>query len=68
MAAVLSNEFSEAASHLFLSALFEIGLVLFVITLIISALSRLLIWSVTREVKLKATKVVVVPASAQAAT
>jgi phosphate transport system permease protein len=56
MAAVLANEFTEAADNLYLSALFEIALVLFVITLIISALSRLLIWSVTREVKLKAPK------------
>ena len=56
MAAVLANEFTEAADNLYLSALFEIALVLFVITLIISALSRLLIWSVTREVKWKAPK------------
>jgi phosphate transport system permease protein len=56
MAAVLANEFTEAADNLYLSALFEIALVLFVITLSISGLSRLLIWSVTREVKLKAPK------------
>ncbi len=51
MAAVIANEFTEAADDLYLSALIEIGLVLFVITLIINALSRLLIWSVTRERK-----------------
>jgi phosphate transport system permease protein len=45
MAAVIANEFTEAADSLYLSALVEIGLVLFVITLIINALSRLLIWS-----------------------
>ncbi len=49
MAAVLANEFSEAASDLYLQALFEIGLVLFVITFAISLLSRVLIWSTTRE-------------------
>jgi len=54
MAAVIANEFTEAADDLYLSALIEIGLVLFVITLIINALSRLLIWSVTREAKAKA--------------
>ena len=47
MAAVIANEFTEAADDLYLSALIEIGLVLFVITLLINALSRLLIWSVT---------------------
>ena len=51
MAAVIANEFTEAADDLYLSALIEIGLVLFVITLVVNALSRLLIWSVTREVK-----------------
>jgi len=54
MAAVIANEFTEAADDLYLSALIEIGLVLFVITVVINALSRLLIWSVSREVKPKA--------------
>src|SRR3954468_5157327 len=48
MAAVIANEFSEATGDVYPSALVEIGLVLFVITLIINALSRLLIWSMTR--------------------
>lgn len=65
MAAVIANEFTEAADDLYLSALIEIGLVLFVITLIINALSRLLIWSVTREVKVKASQAA--PASAATA-
>ena len=50
MAAVIANEFTEAADPLYLSALVEIGLVLFVITLIVNSLSRLLIWSMTRSV------------------
>ncbi len=53
MAAVIANEFTEAADDLYLSALIEIGLVLFIITLVINALSRLLIWSVSREKKAK---------------
>ena len=59
MAAVIANEFTEADTDLYLSALIEIGLVLFVITLVINALSRLLIWSVNREVKVKVAKAVV---------
>ena len=51
MAAVIANEFTEAADDLYLSALIEIGLVLFAITLVINILSRLLIWSVNREVR-----------------
>jgi len=49
MAAVLANEFTEAADALYLSALIEIGLVLFVITLIVNMLSRTLIWSMARQ-------------------
>ena len=51
MAAVLANEFTEAADELYLHALIEIGLVLFVITLIVNGLSRLLIWSMARSAK-----------------
>jgi phosphate transport system permease protein len=50
MAAVIANEFTEAADPLYLAALVEIGLVLFMITLIVNSLSRLLIWSMTRSV------------------
>jgi len=48
MAAVIANEFSEATGDVYLGALFEIGLVLFVITLVINTASRLLIWSTGR--------------------
>ena len=40
MAAVIANEFTEAADDLYLHALIEIGLVLFVITLIVNMVSR----------------------------
>jgi phosphate transport system permease protein len=49
MAAVLANEFTEADTDLYRDALIEIGLVLFVITLVINLLSRLLIWSMARS-------------------
>jgi len=43
MAAVLANEFAEAASDVHLAALVEIGLVLFGITLVVNGVARLLI-------------------------
>jgi len=49
MAAVIANEFSEAADDLYLHALVEIGLVLFIITIVINTMSRLLIWRVGSE-------------------
>jgi phosphate transport system permease protein len=49
MSAVIANEFTEATDDLHLHALIEIGLVLFIITLVINALSRMLIWSMNRQ-------------------
>jgi phosphate transport system permease protein len=49
MAAVIANEFTEAADELYLDALVEIGLVLFIITLIVNSMSRLLIWGMARN-------------------
>ena len=48
MAAAIANEFSEAVSDLHLAAMFEVGLVLFVVTVIVNACARLLIWRVAR--------------------
>jgi len=48
MAAVIANEFTEAADELYLHALIEIGLFLFLITIAINMLSRLLIWSMRK--------------------
>ena len=69
MSAVIANEFTEAADDLYLSALIEIGLVLFLITLVINGLSRLLIWSVSREVKVRVVAPVapIVPEAPEAA-
>jgi phosphate transport system permease protein len=48
MAAAIANEFAEATTDLYLSALFEVGLILFVITVIVNGLARLLVWRVAR--------------------
>jgi phosphate transport system permease protein len=66
MAAVLANEFTEADTALYLSALIEIGLVLFIMTLIINSLSRLLIWSMARPAE-RIVAETVVPAAESAA-
>ena len=46
MASVLANEFTEATSDLYVSALVEIGLLLLVVTVAVNGLARLLVWSV----------------------
>jgi phosphate transport system permease protein len=51
MASVIANEFTEATFDLYLHALIEIGLILFVITLMLNLLARLLIWRVARQTK-----------------
>lgn len=48
MASVLANEFSEATGNVYLSALIEIGLALFLVTIVVNALARLMVWTVTR--------------------
>jgi len=50
MAAVIANEFTEAADELYLHALIEIGLVLFIITILVNFASRFLIWSTKRRI------------------
>ncbi len=52
MASVLANEFTEATSDLYLNALIELALVLFIITIIINIFARLLVWSTERKWKL----------------
>ena len=49
IASVLANEFTEATGELYLSALIELGLVLFLVTFVINGAARLLVWSVTRS-------------------
>ncbi len=49
IAAVIANEFTEATGDLYLSALIELGLVLFVLTILINGFARLLIIATTRR-------------------
>jgi phosphate transport system permease protein len=49
IAAVIANEFSEATDDLHLSALIEMGLVLFALTIIINAVARLMILTTTQK-------------------
>lgn len=49
MAAVMANEFTEATGDLYLHALVEVALALFVLTMIVNALARLLILVTTRK-------------------
>ena len=55
LASVIANEFSEAADDLYLSALVEIGLALFVITLLVNVVAQLMVWSITRGNAARAT-------------
>jgi phosphate transport system permease protein len=48
LASVIAGEFSEATSDIYLSALIEIGLALFLVTIVVNAIARLMVWAVTR--------------------
>jgi phosphate transport system permease protein len=48
LASVVANEFTEATGDLYLSSLIEIGLALFLVTIVVNAIARLLVWAVTR--------------------
>ena len=48
MASVIANQYSEAVSDMHLSALTEIGLALFLVTIVVNALAQFLVWAVTR--------------------
>jgi phosphate transport system permease protein len=50
MSSVIASEFAEAVSDLHRSALIEIGLALFIVTILVNGLARLLVWAVTRGV------------------
>jgi phosphate transport system permease protein len=49
MSSIIANEFAEAVSALHAEALIEIGLILFVITLILNIIARFLVWRVARR-------------------
>jgi phosphate transport system permease protein len=49
MASLIANEFSEASGDLHLSALLAVGFVLLVITIIVNAVARWLVWRVSQR-------------------
>lgn len=49
IASVIANEFTEATGDLYISALTEMGLILFVVTFIVTGLAKLLIMSVANR-------------------
>ena len=49
LASVIANEFTEANGKIYLSALVELGLLLFVISFLVNALARFMLWLVMRE-------------------
>jgi len=51
MASVLANEFTEATSDVYLSALVYVGLLLLAVTVMVNSAARLLVWTVGGSVK-----------------
>src|SRR2546426_12389237 len=49
IASVIANEFTEATQDLYLSALVELGLILFLVTFVVNGIARVLVWNVTRK-------------------
>lgn len=47
MASVIANEFTEATEDLYLAALAEIGLLLFLVTVLLNIVARALVWNVS---------------------
>jgi phosphate transport system permease protein len=48
MASVIANEFTEAVGDVHMSALIEIALALFIVTIIVNVIAQMLVWAVTR--------------------
>jgi phosphate transport system permease protein len=49
IASSIANEFTEATDTLYLSALVELGLILFLVTFVVNGIARVLVWNVTRK-------------------
>jgi phosphate transport system permease protein len=49
LASVIANEFTEANGQVYLSALVELGLLLFVVSFAVNGVARLLLWAVLKE-------------------
>jgi phosphate transport system permease protein len=43
MASIIANEFTEATEAIYLSALFEIGLLLFVVSTVVNSIGKVII-------------------------
>ncbi len=54
MASVIANEFAEAVTKLHSQALLEVGLALFVMTLILNVMARFLVWRVSSKIQQEA--------------
>jgi len=52
LASIVANEFTEASSPpVYISALMEVGLILFALAIVVNASARLIIWRSTRKIK-----------------
>jgi phosphate transport system permease protein len=51
MASVIANQFREVENDMHLAALIYVALLLFLITFVINAVARLLVWRVTKGVR-----------------
>jgi len=49
IASAIANEFTEATDNLYLSALVELGLILFLVTFVVNGMARVLVWNVLRK-------------------
>jgi phosphate transport system permease protein len=49
IASAIANEFTEATQDLYLSALVELGLILFLVTFVVNGIARIMVWNVTRK-------------------
>jgi len=49
MASLIANEFSEATGDLHLSALMAVGFVLLLVTFLVNAIARWLVWQTAKE-------------------
>jgi phosphate transport system permease protein len=49
LSSVIANEFTEATSSIYLSALLELGLILFVVSVVVNGGARILMWSMLRS-------------------
>jgi phosphate transport system permease protein len=57
MSSIIANEFAEATSQLHLQALVEIGLILFILTLLLNMVARFLVWRVAQKAPLQEARV-----------